>query len=261
MFLSQDRRVMKATLRFLGIWVFAMGNSSHAITVTSCDYHVWGNWQEDWAVGDGESGYVYYSSSDSFNVAGSGSGLSTSVSSGPYGWGSAEVGLSAFHFSMRSDAAPGDLRYPWGIGALSGTFIDTWVTASTTFSVEGSQLAVHLTGNSYFNYSLNEQDMHFALVDLTASSTMISVANMFLEGHWDATYDFNVDPSHEYALQFSGWMAAWDAKEVTMNFDVQLGDSYPPPQSVPDSGSTWLSLAIALSAMWWPGRRRRPAVR
>jgi hypothetical protein len=221
--------------------ICGIGTNAFCITIDSSDFRTWGNWSESWGILGGDSYHV----SDSFSSTRTdGQPLSTFVQSNPHQWNSASCSLDSFDLSMSANSAAWN---PFYGGPSSGTSIGINAVGTTLFHVASTKLAITLNAYSFWDYFPFEQDMQVILRDVTTSATLLNVDHLDEpnENRISASYNLDVDPSHEYEFTISGWIGAYDAKYANMSAQVQIGET------IPDSGMTLVLLAGSLSALLW----------
>jgi hypothetical protein len=217
--------------------------SADGITILSQDLRIDGHWGETWYTFDDA---CHHHSNGAFShLASDGNGISSSVSSGPYGWVQAVTFVDGFNLRLDGHAAPFGLSYDWGEGSLGGTGIWLEASATTRFRVQSQTLSLTLNGWSMFNYYADEQDLVWTLRDVTQSSVLWSLTASSGWDSWGWTTAaeiacaFDVDPAHEFELFVSGWAFVWDAKNVSLGSSIGLTSA-----RVPDAARTAMLLGF-----------------
>jgi len=160
--------------------------------------------------------------------------------------------------------------WAWPFDGVSESEIFMEASATTRFRTTGNRLDFLLMAGAWYNYHAWEQDMQVILRDLTTGLTLLEQTQLDEyensdEGDFfgNARYLTNssqrftleTDPAHEYELILSGQQDLWDAKDVDMRIWVQIEEFSAAPVAVPESGTTALMLAIAMTGIGWAGSR------
>jgi hypothetical protein len=201
------------------------GSSLVAGSFTPVSLGISGDWQESWLTFEEEEvrsvdGVFSYTTAVD-------PGLAVTVSSQPFGWGTAGAVLSPLSLNLNANSAPSTLEYDWGIGSISPTWIHIFATATNRFQVDGPVLEVLWLGYADFNYRLDEQDFSLVLTDVTSTTTLLDLRastdwSPWREAGFNGFYQLAVDPVHEYEVVLSGWITSFDAKYAELHSQVEV---------------------------------------
>ena len=189
------------------------------IDITSQSSRVTGEWLELWEDAEGrlrgEAGILQHARTD----AGM---LFWNAGSAPHGWSWAQGALGPFSLWVNAYSAPYDLPMADGtVGNLPGGGLSVAAESRTRFLVNAPALSFTLQAEAYWNYSAQEQDMTLVLRDLTLDEVLLRWQLVDApETKISQSYSFQVDPTHEYEMVLSGWVEAWDAKDVWLRLWV-----------------------------------------
>jgi hypothetical protein len=169
--------------------------------------------------------------------------------SSPHGWTAIGGYLDSFSAGIAvSSSHPHGSVDGDGHVVSSPTDMALYLNGTTRFTGDAGMLAVKLTGYSEWNYSGSEQAL---LVTLTDTTTGTVLMRSDIAYDWEgasseraAITEIDVDPSHEYSVNFSGFVHAFDSKYASLFASVEFAETQA-ASPVPDGGGTLFLLSLA----------------